>query len=74
MAFFSLFKSPLLPRCGNEGTLQEDRKVYEDRRDVLTEGLQRAGWPVEPPKGSMFLWSRIPASLRRWAYSTSRNC
>ncbi len=38
-------------------------KVYEDRRDVLTEGLQRAGWPVEPPKGSMFLWSRIPAAF-----------
>ena len=34
---------------------------YRGRRDVLVEGLLRAGWPVEPPKGSMFLWARIPA-------------
>jgi alanine-synthesizing transaminase len=34
--------------------------VYKNRRDVLCGGLKRAGWPVEPPKGSMFLWARIP--------------
>ncbi|MBV8812249.1 MAG: aminotransferase class I/II-fold pyridoxal phosphate-dependent enzyme [Acidobacteriaceae bacterium] len=34
--------------------------IYESRRDVLVEGLRRAGWPVEPPKASMFLWTRIP--------------
>ena len=27
---------------------------------MLVDGLNRAGWPVEPPKGSMFLWARIP--------------
>jgi alanine-synthesizing transaminase len=37
---------------------------YRGRRDVLVEGLQRAGWPVEPPKGSMFLWAPIPAPFR----------
>jgi alanine-synthesizing transaminase len=36
------------------------RDVYQHRRDVLVEGLCRAGWPVQPPKGSMFLWSPIP--------------
>ena len=35
-------------------------EVYRKRRDVLVEGLNRAGWPVEPPKGSMFLWAKIP--------------
>jgi alanine-synthesizing transaminase len=34
--------------------------VYQKRRDVLVDGLNRAGWPVEKPKGSMFLWARIP--------------
>ncbi len=38
--------------------------VYRSRRDVLVEGLQRAGWPVEPPKASMFLWARIPEPFR----------
>ena len=36
------------------------REVYQKRRDVLVEGLNRAGWPVESPKGSMFLWAPVP--------------
>lgn len=34
--------------------------VYQNRRDVLCEGLNRAGWPVTPPQASMFVWARIP--------------
>jgi alanine-synthesizing transaminase len=34
--------------------------LYQRRRDVLVEGLNRAGWAVEPPKGSMFVWAPIP--------------
>jgi len=35
-------------------------EVYRKRRGVLVDGLNRAGWPVEPPKGSMFLWAPLP--------------
>src|SRR5258708_31852378 len=31
------------------------RDMYQKRRDVLVTGLRRAGWPVEPPRGSMFV-------------------
>jgi alanine-synthesizing transaminase len=34
--------------------------VYQKRRDVLADGLNRAGWEVEPPRGTMFQWARIP--------------
>jgi alanine-synthesizing transaminase len=34
--------------------------IYERRRDVLCEGLARAGWPVEPPRGTMFVWAPLP--------------
>jgi len=34
--------------------------VYQSRRDVLCEGLNRIGWPVQPPKGTMFLWAPVP--------------
>ena len=46
---------------------EEPRKIchlYRSRRDVLVDGLQRAGWPVEPPKGSMFVWTAIPEPYR----------
>jgi alanine-synthesizing transaminase len=35
-------------------------EIYRKRRDALVAGLDRAGWPVEAPKGSMFLWAPIP--------------
>jgi alanine-synthesizing transaminase len=34
--------------------------VYQKRRDVLIDGLRRAGWPVEPPQGTMFVWAPLP--------------
>jgi alanine-synthesizing transaminase len=47
---------------------EEDTKkicaVYQKRRDVLVHGLNRAGWPVECPRGSMFLWAAIPEKYR----------
>ncbi len=34
--------------------------VYRSRRDALCTGLARAGWNVEPPRGTMFVWAPIP--------------
>jgi alanine-synthesizing transaminase len=47
---------------------EEDTKkicsLYQHRRDLLVNGLQKAGWPVEKPKGSMFVWAPIPEQYR----------
>jgi alanine-synthesizing transaminase len=40
--------------------VEKNRDVYQKRRDVLVEGLNRIGWPVEKPKASMFVWAKIP--------------
>jgi alanine-synthesizing transaminase len=40
------------------------RDTYLRRRNVLVDGLNRAGWPVQAPRGSMFLWAPIPEPLR----------
>jgi alanine-synthesizing transaminase len=37
--------------------------IYQTRRDVLTGALNQAGWKVELPKATMFLWARIPAAF-----------
>jgi len=39
-------------------------EIYQSRRDTLCNGLQRIGWPVEPPKGTMFVWAPIPEPYR----------
>ena len=47
---------------------EEDTKkicaVYQKRRDVLIHGLNRAGWPVAPPQGTMFVWAPLPERFR----------
>jgi len=40
--------------------VEKNRDVYQRRRDVLVEGLNRIGWTVEKPKASMFVWAKIP--------------
>jgi alanine-synthesizing transaminase len=38
--------------------------TYRTRRDVLVNGLNRAGWPVEKPRATMFVWAPIPEPFR----------
>jgi alanine-synthesizing transaminase len=38
--------------------------IYQKRRDALVTGLKRAGWPVEKPRGTMFLWAPVPERFR----------
>ena len=46
----------------NEGDqhVLEVQEVYKKRRDILVDGLNRAGWPIEKPLGTMFVWAKIP--------------
>ncbi len=39
-------------------------EVYRRRRDVLVEGLNSAGWLVDPPKATMFLWAPLPERFK----------
>ncbi len=40
------------------------RAIYQSRRDTLVDGLNRAGWPVTAPRGSMFVWAPVPEGYR----------
>jgi alanine-synthesizing transaminase len=41
------------------------RENYRKRRDVLVEGLNKAGWQVPLPKATMFVWAKIPEPYRK---------
>ena len=47
-----------------DGYVMEVRGIYERRRDILVDGLNRAGWAVEKPIGTMFVWAPIPEAYR----------
>jgi alanine-synthesizing transaminase len=49
---------------GDQSCVEEIRQLYLKRRDVLCEGLNAAGWPVTPPRATMFVWAEIPECYR----------
>ncbi len=48
-----------------QGVIEGVRATYKSRRNVLCEGLSNAGWHVEKPKATMFVWAEIPEPYRR---------
>ena len=48
---------------GPQDSVEAARQTYRRRRDVLIEGLGRAGWQVPAPPASMFAWAPIPKRL-----------
>jgi alanine-synthesizing transaminase len=49
---------------GPQECVEEIRQQYQRRRDVLAKGLHEAGWMVEIPKASMYIWAEIPEPYR----------
>lgn len=49
---------------GDQAVVAETRAAYEHRRDVLCDGLIEAGWHMEKPAGTMFVWAPIPSSYQ----------
>lgn len=49
---------------GPQDCVEEICAMYQDRRDVLCDGLNAAGWEVEKPKATMFVWAKLPEAYR----------
>jgi len=48
----------------DQSCVTEIRDMYQNRRDVLIEGLNSIGWEVPSPKATMFAWAKIPDAYR----------
>src|SRR5207245_4690819 len=51
-AIVTMNEAPDYPKVVNE--------IYQSRRDALCEGLNRIGWGIDKPRGTMFVWAPIP--------------
>jgi alanine-synthesizing transaminase len=45
---------------GDQTCVAEITQMYQDRRDILCDGLNAIGWEVTPPQATMFVWAKIP--------------
>lgn len=50
---------------GPQECVQQICDNYRRRRDVLVQGLNQAGWQVDMPKATMFVWAQIPEAYRQ---------
>lgn len=51
--------------------VEKNRALYQNRRNVLIQGLNEAGWKVASPPATMFVWARVPEGRQseEFAYS-----
>jgi len=49
---------------GPQDIVEQNRKLYQKRRDVMVESFGRAGWDIPSPKASMFAWAPLPPALK----------
>jgi alanine-synthesizing transaminase len=50
---------------GPQECVKEISDMYQSRRDVLVDGLNKAGWQIEKPKATMFVWAEIPEPFKK---------
>jgi len=44
----------------NPEELEDLRTMYQERRDLLINGLRSLGWKIQPPKAAFYIWARLP--------------
>lgn len=58
--FLPIQKAAVAALSGPQDCVKQARRAYENRRDVLVEGLNAIGWPMKKPQATMFVWAKIP--------------
>jgi alanine-synthesizing transaminase len=48
-----------------EENLRKLAAVYEERRNIMVDGMNKMGWPIEKPRAAMYLWAKIPERYKK---------
>jgi LL-diaminopimelate aminotransferase len=54
---------------GPQDYAAQARAIYQERRDLVVDGLRKLGLPVTPPRATFFVWAPVPdgSDSRKWA-------
>lgn len=58
--FLPIQKAAVAALTGPQDCVETTRLAYQNRRDVLVDGLNRIGWKIRKPQATMFVWAEIP--------------
>lgn len=59
--FKAIQKAAIAAYSTTEAELQAVMSVYQNRRDIIVKGLQSLGWPIQPPKATLYVWVPVPS-------------
>ncbi|MBW4645404.1 MAG: LL-diaminopimelate aminotransferase [Goleter apudmare HA4340-LM2] len=58
--FKAIQKAAIAAYSTNEAELASVVSIYQQRRDIIVQGLQSLGWPIQPPKATLYVWVPVP--------------
>lgn len=58
--FLPVQKAGIAALTGPQDIVEENVRVYMNRRNILVEGLANIGWKVDKPRATMFVWAKLP--------------
>ncbi|MDK2824046.1 MAG: LL-diaminopimelate aminotransferase [Clostridia bacterium] len=63
-SFKAILKAGAYILTGSQESVRKTAQTYQNRRDILIEGLNKIGWSIPKPKASMFIWAPIPENFK----------
>jgi LL-diaminopimelate aminotransferase len=58
--FGAIQEAAVTALSSSQDCVAKQRAIYKERRDALTEGLQKLGWNVNTPKATFYVWAQTP--------------
>ncbi|MBO8182094.1 MAG: LL-diaminopimelate aminotransferase [Archaeoglobus sp.] len=60
--FQAIQEAAIAALLGDDSVIEENNRIYKERRDLLVEGLRKAGIEVYAPKATFYVWAKVPAA------------
>jgi len=67
--FQAIQEAAIAALLGDDGVIEENNKVYRERRDLLVEGLRKAGIEVYVPKATFYIWAKVPSEFDSMSFA-----
>ena len=58
--FKAIQRAAIAAFCTSDAELWALMSGYQKRRDIIVQGLQSLGWPIEPPEATLYIWVPVP--------------
>ncbi len=62
--FAPVLEAAITAMTGDQSWLEERNQIYQDRRDIVLNGLRSSGFSVETPPAAIYVWAHLPSGFK----------